>query len=64
MPIYEYKCPDCGAIKLDIRSKESRNVPDFCKICRKDMPKILSPSSFKVNGFNESNGYSKCDKGG
>ena len=44
MPIYEYKCPNCGE-KIEIISTPSEKV--ICK-CGCEMKKIISPPAFRV----------------
>ena len=58
MPIYEFECKDCHCI-----FSEQKNInddsPSQCPKCKKEGKKIISLSTFKVNGFNASNSYSK-----
>ena len=58
MPIYEYKCRTCKKISESFEStyKNARKVI-LCPECGQDAFKIMSTGTFKVNGFNEKNGY-------
>ena len=66
--IYEYECPVCKSRAEEIRSLKDRNIAPKCSDCVGEIPmkRVMSAGIFKINGFNESNGYSSCDikKGG
>jgi len=63
MPAYEYECPLCLRVKEELKSvREADDLPE-CEICNKRTRRIMSAGIFKINGFSESNGYSKCQKG-
>ena len=59
MPIYEYRCEKCGKVyeKLILTSSH-KEVDVICDGCGVNCKKIISKSSFKVNGFNAENRYS------
>jgi len=72
MPFYDYKCPECGHVEElmlsisehdkdteHVKQKESFNRM-ICPICDKGSlrPMISTSSTFKINGFSYSNGYS------
>lgn len=44
MPIYEYQCPKCFAVKTDLASIRETKLP-YCLNCHLDMPKILSATA-------------------
>lgn len=56
MPIYQYEC-ECGKIKTVVTLKASDEKEQKC-YCGKTMKKVVSSGSFKINGYNEKNGYS------
>lgn len=66
MPIYNYKCTECGAEKEVICKYEDREDVMYCEHHWRKTPQdermtmklILSSSNFVVNGFNYKNGYS------
>jgi putative FmdB family regulatory protein len=62
MPLYEFKCKNCGKIitKLMSVNEDSSNL--LCDQCGGNVKKIISVSNFEIRGFNYSNGYSKKDK--
>ena len=59
MPIHEFLCP-CGAIKEEIVPSGTKEIR--CK-CGKTAVKIMSSSTFKINGYSYANGYAKKGKG-
>lgn len=66
MPIYEYKCEKCLKISSrlktgSVETKELNHVC-LCDYCGYPADKIISASSFKINGYNYKNGYSKDGK--
>ena len=66
MPIYEFKCQECGNIderhfKLDmVKSITTGELTPRCQKCEGTTRLITSTSNFRVKGFNEKNGYSKA----
>jgi len=42
MPFYEYACPDCEAITVDMRPMVKRNDPHECEYCGKKIERVLS----------------------
>lgn len=61
MPFYEYQCKICEKVS----QKWEPSIKDMKKEiqceCGRTANKIISNSSFKINGFNEKNGYSNSD---
>ena len=57
MPIHEYLCSNCGKVTTRVY-KTQKGVQDkiTCK-CKEKATKMISAGSFKVNGYNEKNGY-------
>jgi len=50
MPIYEYKCQDCGSI-FEHFQKISDKELDLCKCCsRGKVKKLISSSGFRLKG--------------
>lgn len=39
--IYAYECPDCGAVKDEIRRVEDRNNCPECDLCKVTMKKLI-----------------------
>jgi len=59
MPIHEFVCKKCKheMEKLVFNEREEKALR--CEKCGAKVKKQLSTFSFEVNGFNDSNGYSK-----
>ncbi len=62
MPIYEYKCNDCGRVQefLVIGGSETRIVCPDCG--SENMEKVLSPASFINAGSYRSPGKTCCGR--
>lgn len=71
MPLYDFKCPRCGAVKeerfvsyVESETREVRCngrccVDPYCKrTCNTLMEKQISAACFSVKGFNATNHYS------
>ena len=56
MPIYEYKCPECGKVveQIDYRIPSR---PTVCPVDAAFMVRIASAPAFVIKGFSEKNGY-------
>lgn len=65
MPIFEYKCKSCALIyevltsSCNDRNDMTQNADILCPACQGEGNKQISASSFKINGYNEKNGYSR-----
>jgi len=64
MPIFEYKCNDCGK-KFDVLHKSSTNLEEvICPDCQsKNSKKLLSSFSASVNNGSSYNSSSSCSDG-
>ena len=50
MPIYEYKCQDCGSIFEHFQKISDKDI-DVCKVCSKrKVKKLISSSGFRLKG--------------
>ena len=50
MPIYEYKCQDCGSIFEHFQKISDKDI-DVCKVCGKGkVKKLISSSGFRLKG--------------
>ena len=50
MPIYEYKCEDCGSIFEHFQKISDKDL-DVCKTCSKGkVKKLISSSRFRLKG--------------
>ncbi|MDP2908252.1 MAG: zinc ribbon domain-containing protein [Nanoarchaeota archaeon] len=65
MPIYEYKvkpkyqgCEYCKD-SFEIKQKITDSPLEECPKCQSPLEKIVSLFSFKINGYNAKNGYSR-----
>ena len=64
MPIHEFKCEACGDISESYFKLEegelvlSGELTLTCKKCGSITKHIMSVSNYKMNGYNERNGYS------
>jgi len=57
MPIYEYKCVDCGKI-IEATHKFDETGPDLCPGCNcKHLKKVMSRNTFHLKG----SGWYKTD---
>lgn len=59
MPIYEYKCKKCGN-EFEVFQKISESGPKTCKLCRGPVNRLISLSSFQLQGA----GWYVTDYGG
>ena len=50
MPIYEYKCDECGAIFENFQKITDKDL-DICQSCKKSgIKKLISSSGFRLKG--------------
>lgn len=49
MPIYEYKCEECGAVVEELQ-KVSDPPLEICKKCQGKLSKIMSLNTFHLKG--------------
>lgn len=49
MPIYEYRCSNCGG-EFEIMQKFSDEPLEFCAKCGGELHKLISQSSFHLKG--------------
>ena len=50
MPIYEYKCQDCGSIFEHFQKISDKDI-DICTVCSKGkVKKLISSSGFRLKG--------------
>ena len=57
MPIFEFRCTECGHVFEEYTRK--RNLLGIeCPKCNALATKEMSVSNFKVNGYNADNNYS------
>jgi putative FmdB family regulatory protein len=63
MPIYEYKCRDCGGA-MEVLARSSRSDPELaCDHCRShDLEKMISLPAAVVMGASRSPGKTCCGK--
>jgi len=51
MPIYEYRCKDCGQISEFLEGVGEERVEKVCKYCKsKELSKIFSRSNVSMGG--------------
>ena len=48
MPIYEYKCPECGVFEVTQRITE--DALEDCPTCQGKVQKLISNTSFQLKG--------------
>ncbi len=64
MPMYEFKCTDCG-VEFEVMRKFSDGPVTECAECGGKVEKLISKSSFQLKGGGwDADGYSKDTKGG
>ena len=62
MPMYEYRCSDCGN-QFELRQKFSDEPVSACPKCGGSVEKLISMTSFSLKGSGwYSEGYSKETK--
>jgi len=63
MPLYEYECPDCYRRVTEMKPVKERDDSPDCAYCfgRVSTTRVITSGTFKINGFSEANGYSKCN---
>ncbi|MCD6186714.1 MAG: zinc ribbon domain-containing protein [Desulfuromusa sp.] len=49
MPLYEYKCEDCG-LNFEVRQKFSDKPIDTCRQCGGKAKKMISQTAFALKG--------------
>jgi putative FmdB family regulatory protein len=49
MPIYEYRCDQCGQ-QFEIIQKFSDNPMEICETCQGHLTKLISQTSFQLKG--------------
>lgn len=64
MPKYDYRCPSCGATRIDVwvsnyRDATNSREPVICECGHVGMEKLPCAPNFQVKGYNAGNGYSK-----
>lgn len=57
MAIYEYQCESCNHIFERMHKKET--AKETCPDCSGQAKKVMSSSTYRMNGYSEKNGYSK-----
>ena len=63
MPIYEYKCINCGKITEHWNTIENRNMPVDCEYCGSVASRVQSVTSFILSGSGWGrDGYSNTSK--
>ncbi len=50
MPLYDYKCNNCGKILRDIKQQITDTSDYICPVCNKPMNKIITKSYFELKG--------------
>lgn len=61
MPIYEYKCKDCGQIVSELRRMAEREAPLACPQCGGEAEVVLSQFS-AGRGSSGAQDWSPCDE--
>jgi putative FmdB family regulatory protein len=49
MPLYEYRCRDCGHV-VEVLQKVNASPPRTCERCKGKLQKLISRSSFQLKG--------------
>lgn len=64
MPVYEYNCEKCDTTHTIMKSITQAGADEYCVLCKNQMKKLISKSSFHLKGGGwEKDSYSKgkCD---
>lgn len=60
MPLYEFKCDECGTVIEFISTGASpAGFEPLCPDCGEPLRKVPSAPAFVVTGYNAKNGYAK-----
>jgi putative FmdB family regulatory protein len=59
MPVYQYECKSCGGLYEILQTVKPYLDEIICERCGKKAKKIISLSSFVINGYSSKNSYSK-----
>jgi len=49
MPIYEFYCPYCGAVREEMKNIHD-DSPEYCLSCQAEMPRAISKCSVRFSG--------------
>lgn len=58
MPVYDYKCGDCGCSDYTERSMRDSDTPHPCPQCGANMTRLFTIGAVAFNG----NGFASTDK--
>ena len=61
MPVYEYKCEDCGVFSA-LRSMSESSEPAYCDQCGQISPRILSAPRLAILGKTQRHAYETNEK--
>jgi len=62
MPIYEYRCKECGVVSEFLINIDKDDAIS-CKICGSlEMERVMSPASFKVRSVGHAPGKTCCGR--
>ena len=50
MPIYEFGCEQCETITEVLKFRSSDTLPCFCPVCGKPLKRVISKTSFQLQG--------------
>ncbi len=62
MPLYDYRCPSCGRLAVDVLTSYKQPSALMCAnpdvhAAPVEMERLVCAPSFVVNGFSAKNGY-------
>jgi putative FmdB family regulatory protein len=62
MPLFDYKCPQCGLAR-EVLIKSWRETPVLHCECNTLLERQSSTATIRIKGFSAVNGYSRTDTG-
>jgi len=63
MPIYEYRCQNCGSVVEELRTTSTRDEPAQCPKCHSKSERIVSCCA-PTPGVTQATSSSSCGTGG
>jgi putative FmdB family regulatory protein len=59
MPLYDYKCVSCGAVRADVLVDSGTKATVSCHLCNRPMERQPPGPNFFIHGYSSKNNYSR-----